>query len=235
MYQDRLGTYVTETRNLSVFHAAGRWGSRSLPLSPRSSCTRDTSTLAWTKRLRSQRGMPRRGILGVCGNAIIRIYSCGKTILSPTQARNNHPKFKRRFCRSEITMRNLFQMSSGLRFSGFDSPRAEWEQGRPDHALMYSEAIDCFEVRNAPPFVSCATRCFCQDRLGTNVRKTRPKKGAVPFHATVGCHAAARAPTRYCRTLSQLRSALSWLPRPPGVPREGTRFFLVFLVETLKR
>jgi len=37
------------------------------------------------------------------------------------------------------------QMSSGLRFSGFDSPREEWDHGRPDHALMYSEAIDCFE------------------------------------------------------------------------------------------
>jgi hypothetical protein len=48
-------------------------------------------------------------------------------------------------------MRNLFQMSSGLRFSGFDSPRAEWEQGRPDHALMYSEANYCFEVLNPPP------------------------------------------------------------------------------------
>lgn len=32
-----------------------------------------------------------------------------------------------------------------LELAGFDSPREEWEQGRPDHALMYSEAIDCFE------------------------------------------------------------------------------------------
>ena len=100
-----------------------------------------------------------------------------KNDLSPTQARNNHPKFKRRFCRSDITMRNLFQMSSGLRFSGFDSPRAEWEQGRPDHALMYSEAIDCFEVRNAPPLRFLCNTMLLPRQAWDERKENSSKKG----------------------------------------------------------
>eukprot|EP01052_Picozoa_sp_SAG31_P017780 SAG31_NODE_1231_length_9212_cov_2.857566_5_plen_105_part_00 len=42
--------------------------------------------------------------------------------------------------RGSITLRHLLQMSSGLKFSGFDTPRPEWKHGRPDHVLPYSEA-----------------------------------------------------------------------------------------------
>jgi CubicO group peptidase (beta-lactamase class C family) len=53
--------------------------------------------------------------------------------------------------RKNILVRDLLQMSSGLRFSGFDSPNEEWDHGRPDHALMYSEAIDCFKWATSRP------------------------------------------------------------------------------------
>ena len=113
----------------------------------------------------------------MCGNAIIRIYSCEKRSFTNTGSEQSHPKFKRHFCRSEITMRNLFQMSSGLRFSGFDSPRAEWEQGRPDHALMYSEAIDCFEVRNAPPLRFLCNTMLLPRQAWDERKENSSKKG----------------------------------------------------------
>lgn len=47
--------------------------------------------------------------------------------------------------RAAITIRDLLQMSGGLRFSGQDDPRRDWRLGVPDHLYIYSDAVDAFQ------------------------------------------------------------------------------------------
>ena len=46
--------------------------------------------------------------------------------------------------RAKIRTIDLLRMSSGLRFSGLDEPPEAWRHDHPDHALVYSGAIDAF-------------------------------------------------------------------------------------------
>lgn len=46
--------------------------------------------------------------------------------------------------RARITIRDLMQMSSGLRFSDATDPPETWGQAHPDHLYVYSGAIDVF-------------------------------------------------------------------------------------------
>ena len=86
--------------------------------------------------------------------------------------------------RSKIRVLDLLQMSSGLRFSGFDSPCESWDHGRPDHALPYSEAIDCFEwacsrPAEHPPGTVGRYRNCDPLALGYLVRKAAERKAVA--------------------------------------------------------
>lgn len=61
-----------------------------------------------------------------------------------------HPDDPRR----AITIRDLLQMSSGLRMSGHNDPRGTWAGYVPDHFYPYMEAIDAFgfAVSRPPEF-----------------------------------------------------------------------------------
>lgn len=58
-----------------------------------------------------------------------------------------HPDDPRR----AITVRDLLQMSSGLRFSGHHDPRGAWPGYVPDHFYIYTEAIDVFDFALSRP------------------------------------------------------------------------------------
>jgi CubicO group peptidase (beta-lactamase class C family) len=58
-----------------------------------------------------------------------------------------HPEDPRR----AITVRDLLQMSSGLRFSGHHDPRGSWASYVPDHFYIYTEAIDVFDFAISRP------------------------------------------------------------------------------------
>ncbi|MEM9014221.1 MAG: serine hydrolase [Pseudomonadota bacterium] len=47
--------------------------------------------------------------------------------------------------RGAITLRNLLNMSSGLRMAGQSSPQDLWAHPTPDHGFIYMEAIDVFD------------------------------------------------------------------------------------------
>lgn len=53
--------------------------------------------------------------------------------------------------RRHITVRDLLQMSGGLRFSGQDDPRETWRLGVPDHLYVYTDAVDAFEFATSSP------------------------------------------------------------------------------------
>ena len=53
--------------------------------------------------------------------------------------------------RSGITLRHLMNMSSGLRCSGRQDPRASWEHGVSDHNYPYHEAIDTYRFMLSQP------------------------------------------------------------------------------------
>lgn len=53
--------------------------------------------------------------------------------------------------RGRITIRDLLQMSSGLRFSGHHEPRGRWPGYVPDHFYIYTEAIDVFDFAISRP------------------------------------------------------------------------------------
>ncbi len=46
--------------------------------------------------------------------------------------------------RAEITLRDLLQMSSGLKFQGQQSPRQNWVMGVPDHLYVYADVVNSF-------------------------------------------------------------------------------------------
>lgn len=48
--------------------------------------------------------------------------------------------------RADITIRDLLQMSGGLRFSGQDDPRESWHLGVPEHLYIYSDVVDAFQL-----------------------------------------------------------------------------------------
>lgn len=79
--------------------------------------------------------------------------------------------------RAEITVRDLLQMSGGLRFSGQDDPRQAWQLGVPDHLYIYSDAVDAFkfavnrEAEFAPGSVGRYLNCDPLT-LGYIVKKT---------------------------------------------------------------
>jgi CubicO group peptidase (beta-lactamase class C family) len=52
--------------------------------------------------------------------------------------------------RAAITVKNLLQMSSGLRFTR-DEPRHTWEHAVADHVYVYFEAIDVFDFSVSRP------------------------------------------------------------------------------------
>lgn len=58
-----------------------------------------------------------------------------------------HPDDPRR----AITIRDLLQMSSGLRFSGHHDARETWPGPVPDHFYIYTEAIDVFDFAVSRP------------------------------------------------------------------------------------
>lgn len=58
-----------------------------------------------------------------------------------------HPDDPRR----AITIRDLLQMSSGLRFSGHHEARGAWPGYVPDHFYIYTEAIDVFDFAISRP------------------------------------------------------------------------------------
>ena len=58
-----------------------------------------------------------------------------------------HPDDPRR----AITIRDLMQMSSGLRMSGHNDPRGAWSSYVPDHFYVYMEAIDTFDFAISRP------------------------------------------------------------------------------------
>lgn len=47
--------------------------------------------------------------------------------------------------RRAITVRDLLQMSGGLKFTGQDDPRQTWHLGVPEHLFIYSEVVNAFE------------------------------------------------------------------------------------------
>lgn len=47
--------------------------------------------------------------------------------------------------RNNITVRDLLQMSGGLKFSGQDDPRQTWHLGVPEHLYIYTDAVNAFE------------------------------------------------------------------------------------------
>ncbi len=53
--------------------------------------------------------------------------------------------------RGRITIRDLLQMSSGLRFSGHHDKRSTWPGYVPDHFYIYTEAIDVFDFAISRP------------------------------------------------------------------------------------
>lgn len=53
--------------------------------------------------------------------------------------------------RKAITIRNLFNMSSGLRFTAPRDPDYDESKGYPDHMLIYTGAIDAFEFSYSRP------------------------------------------------------------------------------------
>ncbi len=53
--------------------------------------------------------------------------------------------------RGRITIRDLLQMSSGLRFSGHHDPRNTWPGYVPEHFYIYTEAIDVFDFAISRP------------------------------------------------------------------------------------
>jgi CubicO group peptidase (beta-lactamase class C family) len=61
---------------------------------------------------------------------------------APLPAWREHPDDPRR----KIRLRDLVQMSSGLRFSGYEEPSWAWGQGTSDHFLPYTEAIDFYRL-----------------------------------------------------------------------------------------
>lgn len=58
-----------------------------------------------------------------------------------------HPDDPRR----AITVRDLLQMSSGLRMSGHNDPRSTWTGYVPDHFYPYMEAVDAFDFAVSRP------------------------------------------------------------------------------------
>ena len=58
-----------------------------------------------------------------------------------------HPDDPRR----AITIRDLLQMSSGLRMSGHNDPRSSWPGAVPEHFYVYMEAIDTFDFAISRP------------------------------------------------------------------------------------
>ena len=84
--------------------------------------------------------------------------------------------------RSNIRISDLMRMSSGLKFSGMDSDREDWDEGVPDHLLVYSDAIDVFEfstsrVAECPPNIVGRYRNCDSLSLGYIVRRTVEQQG----------------------------------------------------------
>jgi CubicO group peptidase (beta-lactamase class C family) len=53
--------------------------------------------------------------------------------------------------RSKIRIRDLMQMSSGLRFTADAQPSYEWGRAIPDHLFVYADAIDAFDLSITRP------------------------------------------------------------------------------------
>ena len=53
--------------------------------------------------------------------------------------------------RGRIRIRDLMQMSSGLRFTAAAQPRHEWGREIPDHLAVYADAIDAFNLSITRP------------------------------------------------------------------------------------
>jgi CubicO group peptidase (beta-lactamase class C family) len=53
--------------------------------------------------------------------------------------------------RGRIRIRDLMQMSSGLRFTAAAQPRHEWGREIPDHLAVYADAIDAFYLSITRP------------------------------------------------------------------------------------
>jgi CubicO group peptidase (beta-lactamase class C family) len=53
--------------------------------------------------------------------------------------------------RGKIRIRDLMQMSSGLRFTADGQPSYEWGRAIPDHLFVYADAIDAFDLSITRP------------------------------------------------------------------------------------
>jgi CubicO group peptidase (beta-lactamase class C family) len=80
--------------------------------------------------------------------------------------------------RSEITLRHLLNMSSGLRCTGQDDPRSSWRHGLPEHFLPYAEAVSVAEFATSRPAE------HPPETVG-RYRNCDPLTLASIFHATV--------------------------------------------------
>ncbi|HJM74423.1 MAG TPA: serine hydrolase [Dehalococcoidia bacterium] len=84
--------------------------------------------------------------------------------------------------RGDIRISDLMRMSSGLKFSGMDTTREQWDEGVADHLLVYAEAIDVFEFSTSrdleyPPNTVGRYRNCDPLTLGSIVRQTVEAQG----------------------------------------------------------
>jgi CubicO group peptidase (beta-lactamase class C family) len=84
--------------------------------------------------------------------------------------------------RSKIRIKDLMQMSSGLRFTADAQPSYEWGRAIPDHLVVYADAIDAFDLSitrpvEHPPQTVGRYRNSDPLTLGYIVRRTVESRG----------------------------------------------------------